>query len=80
MANVTKSVNDKTVMNGYDIDHVERILYFGKKFMQLAKQYGTQEYNTFLGLIRDMPTYKIVIRETKKSETEFFIQASCANI
>ena len=69
IANVTKSVNDKTVMNGYDIDHVERILYFGKKFMQLAKQYGTQEYNTFLGLIRDMSNYKIVIREPKKSET-----------
>ena len=69
MANVTKSVNDKTVMNGYDIDHVNRTLYFGKKFMKLANQYGTQEYNTFLGLIRDMPNYKIVIRETKKSET-----------
>ena len=69
IANVTKSVNDKTAMNSYDIDHVNRILYFGKKFMKLAKQYGTQEYNTFLGLIRDMPNYKIVIRETKKSET-----------
>lgn len=69
IANVTKSVNDKTAMNGYDIDHVNRTLYFGKKFMKLAKQYGTQEYNTFLGLIRDMPNYKIVIREPKKSET-----------
>ena len=68
IANVTKSVNDKTPMNSYDIDHEARTLYFGKKFMKLAKQYGTQEYITFLGLIRDMPNYKIVIRETKKSE------------
>ena len=65
IANVTKSVNDKTAMNGYDIDFSDRTIFFGKKFMKLAKQYGTQEYNTFLGLIRDMPDFKIVVREQK---------------
>ena len=74
IATVTKTTDAKTVMNGYDIDLENRTLYFGKKFMKLAKQYGTQEYNTFLGLIRDMPDFKIVIREQKKSETRMSVK------
>ena len=69
IANVTKSTNAKTTLNGYEIDFPNRTFYFGKKFMKLAQQYGTKEYNTFLGMIRDLPDFKIVVREPKKSET-----------
>lgn len=74
IATVTKTTDAKTVMNGYDIDYENRTLYFGKKFMKLAKQYGTQEYNTFLGLIRDMPDFKIVVREQKESKTRMSVK------
>ena len=74
IATVTKTTDAKTAMNGYDIDLENRTLYLGKKFMKLAKQYGTQEYNTFLGLIRDMPDFKIVVREPKKSETRMSVK------
>ena len=74
IATVTKTTDAKTVMNGYDIDFSNHTIFFGKKFMKLAKQYGTQEYNTFLGLIRDMPDFKIVVREPKKSETRMSVK------
>jgi len=74
IATVSKTTDAKTAMNGYDIDFSNRTIFFGKKFMKLAKQYGTQEYNTFLGLLRDMPDFKIVVREPKKSETRMSVK------
>lgn len=69
IANVTKNTTVKLALNDYDIDVFERTIYFGKKFMKLAKQYGTPEYNIFLGLIHDLPDFKIVVREAKDSGT-----------
>ena len=40
IANVTKNTTVKLALNDYDIDVFERTIYFGKKFMKLAKQYG----------------------------------------
>ena len=74
IATVTKTTDAKTVMNGYDIDLFERKIYFGAQFMKKAKIYNSAEYHTYLGLIRDMPDFKIVVREPKKSETRMSVK------
>lgn len=66
--NVVKTVAAKTAMNAYEIDHFKCKIYFGRQFMKKANEYGSPEYKTFLGLRSDFPTYKIEIRDNKKSE------------
>ena len=74
IATVSKTTDAKTVMNGYDIDLFERKIYFGAQFMKKAKIYNSAEYHTYLGLIRDMPDFKIVIREQKESKTRMSVK------
>ncbi|MBQ8506938.1 MAG: hypothetical protein IJ466_05875 [Clostridia bacterium] len=65
---VVKTVAAKTAMNAYEIDHIKGRIYFGRQFMKKANEYGSPEYITFLGLRADFPTYKIEIRDNKKSD------------
>ena len=74
IATVSKTTDAKTVMNGYDIDLFERKIYFGAQFMKKAKIYNSAEYHTYLGLIRDMPDFEIVIREQKESKTRMSVK------
>ena len=71
---VSKTYDDKTPTNSYKIDLIERVIYFGLQFMKKAKVYNYAEYHTYLGLIRDMPDFKIVVREPKKSETRMSVK------
>ena len=74
IATVSKTTDAKTAMKGYDIDLFERKIYFGAQFMKKAKIYNSAEYHTYLGLIRDMPDFKIVIREQKESKTRMSVK------
>ena len=71
---VSKTYDDKTPMKGYDIDIFERKIYFGAQFIKKAKIYNSAEYHTYLGLIRDMPDFKIVVREQKESKTRMSVK------
>ena len=71
---VSKTYDDKIPTNSYKIDLVNRIIYFGLQFMKKAKIYNSAEYHTYLGLTRDMPDFKIVVREPKKSETRMSVK------
>ena len=57
-------------MNAHEINHENNIIYCGKTFMKNASKYGTPEYNEFVGMKRDFPTYKVVIIEPKKAEAK----------
>ena len=71
---VSKTYDDKTPMKGYDIDIFERKIYFGAQFIKKAKIYNSAEYRIYLGLIRDMPDFEIVIREQKESKTRMSVK------
>ena len=70
----TKTVDAKTTMKGYEIDIFNRTIFFGSQFLKKAKIYNSAEYHIFLGLTRDLPDFKIVVREPKKSETRMSVK------
>ena len=73
-ATVSTTYDAKTAMKGYEIDLFERKIYFGAQFMKKAKIYNSAEYHTYLGLTRDMPDFKIVVRKQKESKTRMSVK------
>ena len=55
-------------MNACEANHENNTILCGKTFMKKASKYGTAEYNEFVGMKRDFPTYKVVVVEPKKAE------------
>ena len=57
-------------MNESLIDTENNAIVCGKTFMKNASRYGTPEYNAFVGMKRDFPSYKVVVVEPKKAEAK----------
>ena len=60
----------KIKMNACEANHENNTIVCGKTFMKNASKYGTAEYNAFVGMKRDFPTYKVVVVEPKKAEAK----------
>ena len=60
----------KIKMNACEANHENNTILCGKTFMKKASKYGTAEYNEFVGMKRDFPTYKVVVVEPKKAEAK----------
>lgn len=58
----------KIKMNACEVNIKNNTIVCGKTFMKNASKYGTAEYNEFVGMKRDFPTYKVVVVEPKKAE------------
>ena len=63
-----KTTMKKIKMNACEANHIDNTIVCGKTFMKNASKYGTAEYNDFVGMKRDFPTYKVVVVEPRKAE------------
>ena len=57
-------------MNEHHVDYKNKIIYCGKTFMKNACKYGTDEYNTYTGLVRDLPAFTFQTVSPKKAEAK----------
>ncbi len=51
----------------YTVDFTARKIIATAEFMQKAGQYGSDEYNTVMGIRKDLPDFTIEVREEKKA-------------
>ena len=57
-------------VRGFEIRHIEEEIVCSKAFLRKASQFGTEEYQAFIGIRRDFPSYTIRILEPKKAEAK----------
>lgn len=57
-------------MNEHHVDYKNKVIYCGKTFMKNASKYGTDEYNTYTGLVRDLPDFTFQTVSPKKAEAK----------
>jgi len=56
--------------NGYAVNHIEATIAFTKGFLKKASVFNSTEYNLFLQIKKDNPTYEISKKENStKKET-----------
>ena len=58
----------KTTKVNYTFDHGNKIIWISKGFSKAAEIIGSDAYKQLVVLIKDFPTYTILVKEPKKKE------------
>ena len=56
-------------MTNITVNEAKRTIEVSKKFQKAASRYGSEEYKTLQEVRRDYPTFKVVVKTTKRKET-----------